>query len=110
MEFNAWKYFWFFVKNRKSARKVSSMHECFENSNMQWEKSKKIERNKMVESKYEIRTDLPSARTLRFEFDEWDLSPVVITTARLVLENWMRMSLRPYATPSLHVFSLIMWS
>jgi len=31
--------FGFFVKNRKSARKVSSMHECFENSNMQWKKS-----------------------------------------------------------------------
>ena len=33
--------FWIFEKNRKSARKVSSMHECFENSNMQWEKSEK---------------------------------------------------------------------
>ena len=29
------------MKGRKSARKVSSMHECFENSNMQWEKLKK---------------------------------------------------------------------
>ena len=27
----------------------------------------------MVESKYEIRTDLPSARARRFESDEWDL-------------------------------------
>jgi len=33
--------FGFFVKNRKVLEKVSSMHECFENSNMQWEKSKK---------------------------------------------------------------------
>ena len=53
----------------------------------------KIERNKMVESKYEIRTDLPSARARRFESDEWDLSPNVFTTAWLVLENWTRMNL-----------------
>ena len=30
-----------FCENRKGARKVSSMQVCFENSNMQWEKSKK---------------------------------------------------------------------
>ena len=81
------------MKNRKGARKVSSMQEFFENSNMQWEKSKKSRKAKMVESKYEIRTDLPSARACRFESDERDLSPAVITTARLVLENWMRTSL-----------------
>ena len=86
------------------------MHECFENSNMQWEKLKKIKRNKIVESKYEIRTDLPSARARRFESDERDLSPAMITTARLVLENWMRTSLRPYTTPSLIVFFWIVWS
>jgi len=38
--------FEFFCENRKSARKVSSMHECFENSNMQWEKSKKLRKVK----------------------------------------------------------------
>ena len=64
----------------------------------------------MVECKYDIRTDLPSARARRFESDERDLSPAVFTIARLVLENWTRTSLRPYATPSLHVFSLIVWS
>ena len=69
------------------------MQVCFENSNMQWEKVEKVEKSKMVESKYEIRTDLPSARARRFESDERDLSPAVITTARLILENWMRMSL-----------------
>ena len=37
--------------------------------------------------KYEISTDLPSARARCFESDERDLSPAVITTARLVLEN-----------------------
>ena len=74
------------------------------------EKIEKVEKSKMVESEYEIRTDLPSARARRFESDERDLSPAVITTARLVLENWTRMSLRPYATSSLHVFSLIVWS
>ena len=81
------------MKNRKNARKFSSMQGCFENSNMQWEKSKKIKESKMVESEYEIRTDLPSARARRFESDERDLSPALITTARLVLENWTRTSL-----------------
>jgi len=71
---------------------------------MQWGKSKKLE------SKYAIRTDLPSARARRFESDERDLSPAVFTTARLILENWTRMSLRPYATPSLNVFSWVVWS
>ena len=50
-------------------------------------KIEKVERNKMVESKYEICTDLPSTRARRFESDERDLSPAVITTARLILEN-----------------------
>ena len=82
----------------------------FENSNMQWKKSKKLRKTKWWKSKYEIRTDLPSARARRFESDERDLSPTVFTTARLVLENWTRTSLRPYATPSLYVFFLIVWS
>ena len=56
-------------------------------------KNRKSQENKMVESKYEIRTDLPSARARRFESDERDLSPAVITTAWLVLENWMRTNL-----------------
>ena len=64
----------------------------------------------MVESKYEIRTDLPSARARRLESDERDLSPTLVTTVRLILENWTRTNLRPYATSSLHVFSLIVWS
>ena len=62
-------------------------------------------KSKKVENKYGIRTDLPSARARRFESDERDLSPAVITTARIVLENWTRTSLRPHATPSLHIFS-----
>jgi len=45
-DFHAQKYFWVFVKVRKGARKVSSMHGCFENSNMQWEKSKKLRKVK----------------------------------------------------------------
>jgi len=94
-DFHARKYFWIFVKERKSSRKVSSMQGCFENSNMQWENRKSREKQKMVESKYEIRTDLPSARARRFESGERDLSPTVITTARLILENWTRTSLRP---------------
>ena len=50
-------------------------------------KIEKVDKSKMVESKYEIRTDLPSTRARRFESDERDLSPAVITTARLILEN-----------------------
>ena len=80
-----------------------------ENSNMQWEKSTKIKQRKMMEGDYEIRTDLPSARARRLESDERDLSPAMITTARLDLENWMRTSLRPYATPLLHIFYWIVW-
>ena len=48
----------------------------------------------MMEGEYEIRTDLPSARACCLESDEQDLSPTVITTARLILENWKRTSLR----------------
>ena len=50
-------------------------------------KIKKVEKSKMVKSKYEIRTDLPSARARRFESDERDISPALVTTVRLVLEN-----------------------
>ena len=57
------------------------------------EKSKKVEKSKMMEGEYEIRTDLPSARARHFESDERDLSPALITTAQLILENWMRTSL-----------------
>ena len=64
----------------------------------------------MMEGEYEIHTDLPSARALRFNSDEWDLSPTVFTIARLILENWTRTSLRPYATPSLHIVFWIVWS
>ena len=83
------------------------MQGCFENSNMQWEKVEKVEKSKMVESKYEICTDLPSVRARRFEFDERDLSPALVNTVRLILENWMRTNLQPYATSSWHVFFLI---
>ena len=56
-------------------------------------KNKKIKKSKMMEGEYEIRTNLPLARARRLEPDEWDLSPAVITTAQLVLENWTRTSL-----------------
>ena len=64
----------------------------------------------MMEGDYEIRTDLPSARARRLESDERDLSPALITIVRFVLENWTKTNSQPYATPSLHIFSLIMWS
>ena len=69
-------------------------------------KIKKVEKRKMMEGEYEIRTDLPSARARRFESDERDLSPTMFTTDRLILENWTRTSLRPYATPSLLSLSI----
>ena len=56
-------------------------------------KIKKVEKSKMMEGDHEIRTDLSSARARRFESEERDLSPAVFTFARLVLENWTRMSL-----------------
>ena len=33
-----------------------------------------------------------------------------LTTVWLILENWTRTNVRPYATSSSHVFSLIVWS
>jgi hypothetical protein len=57
------------------------------------EKIEKVEKSKMMESEYEIRTDVPSAKAHRLESDERDLSPALITIARLVLENWTKMSL-----------------
>ena len=54
---------------------------------------KEIEKSKMVKSKYEIRTDLPSARARRLESDKRDLSPALVTIVRLVLENWTRTNL-----------------
>jgi len=54
------------------------------------EKVEKVEKSKMVESEYEICIDLPSAKVRRFESDVRDLSPALITTAWLVLENWTR--------------------
>ena len=56
-------------------------------------KIENVEKIKMMEGEYEIRTDLPSVRARCLESNEQDLSPVVITTARLILENWTRTSL-----------------
>ena len=55
-------------------------------------KIEKVEKGEMVESKYEIRTDLPSVRGRHLESDERNLSSAVITIVWLVLENWTRMS------------------
>ena len=49
-------------------------------------KIEKVENSKMVESEYEIRTDLPSARTHSIESDERDLSPAVCNT-RFIKEH-----------------------
>jgi hypothetical protein len=84
------------------------MQGCFENSNMKWKK--KVEKSKMVENKYKIRTDLPSAKARRFKSDERDLSPAFLTIVQLVLEKWTKTNFRPYATLSLNVFFWIVWS
>ena len=55
-------------------------------------KIEKVEKIKMMEGENEIHTNFPSARARHLESDERDLSPAVFTTARLVLENWTRMS------------------
>ena len=39
----------------------------------------------MVKNKYEIRTDLPSARARCFESDEWDLPPDLVSIVQLVV-------------------------
>ena len=72
-------------------------------------KNQKVEKSKMVENKYEIRTNLPSTRARRFESDERDLSPAFVTIVRPVLENWTGMNSRPYATSSL-MFLWFVWS
>ena len=53
------------------------MQWCFENSNIQWEKFQKSRKANWRKIKYEISTDLPSARARRFESDERDLSPAL---------------------------------
>ena len=65
------------------------MQGCFENSKMQWE-NQKVEKSKMVENKYEIHTDLPSARARHFESDDLDLSPAFLTIVHHILEKWTR--------------------
>ena len=73
-------------------------------------KNQKVEKSKMVENKYEIRTDLPSAKARRFKSDERDLSPAFLTIVQLVLEKWTKTNFQPYATLSLNVFFWIVWS
>ena len=53
-------------------------------------KIRKGREKQMVENRYEIRTDLPSARACRFASDERDLSPALVTTVTFVLENWTK--------------------
>ena len=103
------KYFWIFVKAKKVLEKILARMSVLKIQICSGG-NQKVKKSKMVKNKYEIRTNLPSARARRFESDEQDLSPTVFTTARLILENWTRTRLRPYATPSLYVFFLIVWS
>ena len=68
-------FFWVFVKNKKkvlekflACKSVLKIQICSG-------KNQKSRENKMVGIKYEIRTDLPSARACRFDSDKRDLSP-----------------------------------
>ena len=54
-----------------------------------------VEKSKMVENKYEICTYLPSARARRFESNERDLSPALLTIVCLVLETWTKLNWQP---------------
>ena len=73
-------------------------------------KKSKSKKSKLVENKYKIRTDLPSARPRCFESNERDLSPALLTIVRLVLEKWLRTNSQPSATLSLIFFSWVLWS
>ena len=80
------------MKNRKVLEKFLACNDVLKIQKCSG-KIEKVEKSKMMEGEYEIRTDLPSARARRLESDERDLSPAMITSVRLVLENWTRMSL-----------------
>ena len=64
--------FGFFVKNRKVLEKFLARKGVLKIQICSG-KIEKIERNKMVESEYEIRTHLPLARARHLESDERDL-------------------------------------
>ena len=49
-DFDAQKIFFDFCKNRKGARKDSSMQWCFENSKMQWKKFQKSRKENLAEN------------------------------------------------------------
>ena len=82
----------FFVKNKKVLEKFLAWNDFLKIQICSGKIGKGREKQ-MVENRYEICTDLPSARARRFESDERDLSPVLVTTVQLVLENWTRMIL-----------------
>ena len=109
-DFNARKYFWIFLKTEKVLEKFLA---CMSVLKIQIcsGKNRKVEKSKkMVESEFEIRTNLLSARARHFESDERYLSPALVTIVQLILENWTRTNSRPYATSSSNFFSLILWS
>ena len=103
------KYFWIFVKTEKVLEKILACNGVLKIQICNGKNFKSREKQIWQKIKYEISIGLPSARARRFESDEWDLSSALITTTRLVLENWTRTNSRPYATSCL--LSLwIVWS
>ena len=96
-----------FVKVEKGATKVPACKSGSKDSNIQWVKFKNREKQMLWKIKYEISTDLPSARARRFESDERDLSPSWLTICRPVLEKWTKMRFLPCATLSWIFFSLV---
>jgi len=103
------KYFWIFMKTEKVLEKILACMSVLKIQACSGKKSKS-KKSKLVENKYKIRTDLPSARPRCFESNERDLSPALLTIVRLVLEKWLRTNSQPSATLSLIFFSWVLWS
>ena len=71
------KYFWIFVKIEKVREKILACNGVLKIQICSGKNFKSREKQKWQKIKYEISTGLPSARTRRFESDEWDLSPAM---------------------------------
>ena len=71
------KYFWIFVKTEKVLEKILACNGVLKIQICNGKNFKSREKQIWQKIKYEIRTDLPSARARCFESDEWDLSPAL---------------------------------
>ena len=69
------KYFWIFVKTKKVLEKILACKGVLKIKICSGKNFKSQEKKIWLKIKYEIRTDLPSARARHFESDKRDLSP-----------------------------------